>query len=341
VGHGRMTLEIPRPDDWHVHLRQGKRMGDYTRAHAAAFGRVLAMPNTLPPLTTPDEISAYRKIARDAAPDLDVLIAFRLMPDTGGEEVSALADSGVRAGKYYPDGATTNSKGGLSNWRQIESALAVMEESGMVLCLHGEEPTASVLMREEAFLPVFWEIREAFPRLKMILEHVSSAAGVQAVIDDQGPSAATVTVQHLLFTLDDLMGGSLNPHLFCKPVVKTDEDRKAIQERILDGDRRFFFGSDSAPHEKGRKESPHCPAGAYTAPMALPALVSWFDGVDALNRLEPFLCEFGRNFYGLPSNRGTVRLERRPWTVPQLSEGCVPLMAGEELPWRLVSISAA
>ena len=330
-----MKITLPRPDDWHVHLRQGDAVGGYARAHAAGFGRVLAMPNTLPPLRTPEDIAAYRGKAADAAPGLAVLCAFRLMPGMSGAEVAGLAAAGITAGKYYPDGATTNSAGGLSDWRQIQEALAAMEENGLVLCIHGEDPSAPVLEREERFLPVFLEIRSAFPGLKMILEHVSSAAGVEVIRNAPEPSAATVTVQHMLFTLDDLMGGLFNPHLFCKPVVKYDTDRSAIRERLLAGDERFFFGSDSAPHPKSAKESGSAPAGSYTAPMALQAVVSWFDEVDALHRLEPFLCRFGREFYGMEPNPGTVTLERMPWRVPEESEGCVPLMAGLELPWRL------
>jgi dihydroorotase len=331
-----VTISLPRPDDWHVHLRQGDALASYARTHSAAFGRILAMPNTTPPLVSPEDVLQYGKSAEEAAPGLEVLTAFRLMPRCSEEDVRALAAAGVPAGKYYPDGATTNSAGGLSDWRQIDGALAAMEETGLVLCLHGEAPSAPVLDREEAFLPVFREIRQAFPRLKMILEHVSSSAGVRIISESDGLTAATVTVQHLLFTLDDLLGGLLNPHLFCKPVVKFDEDRRAIRDRVLAGDSRFFFGSDSAPHLRESKESDCCPAGAYTAPMALPALVTWFEEEDALDCVEPFFCEFGRKFYNVPGNAGRIELERKPWTVPSISQGCVPLMAGEILPWRLV-----
>ena len=333
-----MTLTIPRPDDWHVHLRQGEAMPGYARAFLPGFGRILAMPNTVPPLVRPEEILEYRRQAMEAAPGLEVLGTFRLMPGMGEADIQALAAAEILAGKYYPDGATINSAGGVRDWRQIQEALAAMEKTGMVLCIHGEDPAASVLDREEAFLPAFMEIRLAFPRLKMILEHVSSAAGVKAVLDasDIGPTAATITVQHMYYTLDDLLGGMLNPHLFCKPVVKFDSDRTAITERILADDKRFFFGSDSAPHLKGAKESDCCPAGAYTAPLALQAVVQWFDERDALEMTEPFLCRFGREFYGVDANTGTVTLERKPWTVPNEAEGCVPLMAGIELEWSIV-----
>lgn len=308
----------------------------YARAHSAGFGRVLAMPNTSPALVSPGKVNEYRSRAEKAAPGLEVLTAFRIMPDTTADRVIELSAAGIPAGKYYPDGVTTNSAGGLTDWRQIRSALAAMEESGMVLCLHGEDPSAPVLSREEAFLPAFREIRREFPRLKMILEHVSSAVGVRAVAESDGPTAATITVQHLLYTLDDLLGGLLNPHLFCKPVVKFSEDRQAIRDRILAGDSRFFFGSDSAPHLQKQKESDCCPAGAYTAPMALPALVSWFEKENAMDRIEPFLCDYGRQFYDVPPNPGTVTLEKHSWTVPSVSEGCVPLMAGETLPWKVL-----
>ena len=198
-----------------------------------------------------------------------------------------------------------------------------------------KNPEAPVFEREAAFLPVFKEIRRTFPRLRIILEHVSSAEGAAAVADDSGPTAATVTVQHLLFTVDDLLGGLLNPHLFCKPIVKTAADREAVRERVLSGDKRFFFGSDSAPHPRARKESSSPPAGVYSAPMILPALASWFEEAGALERLRPFLCDFGRDFYRVGPNSGVTVLERQPWTVPSESEGCVPLMAGKTLLWRV------
>ncbi len=332
---GLRVLTLPRPDDWHVHLRQGDSMPLYACVHALSFGRVLAMPNTIPPLVSVDDVLEYRRLAEAAAPGLEVLTAFRLMPSTTVKNIRQLAAAGIPAGKYYPDGATTNSSGGIVSWRQIETVLAVMEESEIVLCIHGEDPSAPVLDREEAFLPEFREIRHAFPRLKMVLEHVSSEAAVRTVGDARGPTAATVTLQHLLFSLEELLGGHLNPHLFCKPVVKFAKDRRAIQERVLDGDERFFFGSDSAPHIMAKKESGSVPAGTYSAPVILPALAGWFEEQNAIKRLEPFLCDFGRHFYGVEANSGLVVLERRPWRVPSVSQGCVPLMAGEELAWSL------
>ena len=330
-----MTLSLPRPDDWHVHLRQGESMASFARVHGESFGRILAMPNTLPPLVGVEEIQKYRQKARKAASGLEVLTAFRIMPDTKAGDIGALSEAGIPAGKYYPEGATTNSSGGLTGWRQIEEALGAMEEKGLVLSIHGEDPSAPVLEREEAFLPVFREIKQAFPGLKMVLEHVSTAAGVQAVREAPGPTAATVTLHHLLFTLEDLLGGRLNPHLFCKPLVKSDKDRRVIQERLLVGDERFFFGSDSAPHPAGMKESGSIPAGIYSAPVILPVLAGWFEEKNALERMEAFLCYFGRNFYGMEANPGRVELERETWKVPDLSEGCVPLLAGEELRWRV------
>ena len=352
-----MRIVLPRPDDWHVHLRQGAAMGAYAAAHGAAFGRVLAMPNTVPPLTSPGAIAAYRRKAEAsgggdsgaAAPAaviseasgggggglFRVYPAFRLMPGMTPAEIHALADSGVIAGKYYPDGATTNSRGGLTRWKQAEAALEVMQERDVVLCVHAEDPEAPVLERERAFLPVFGEIRRRFPRLRMILEHISCADSVRMVSGDEGPTAATVTVQHLACTLDDLLGGHFNPHLYCKPVVKLAEDRESIRRMVFNGHPRFFFGSDSAPHARELKESDSCPAGAYTAPMILPALATIFEEAGCLNRLEDFLCRFGRKFYRMAPNPGCIALVREAWKVPGESEGCVPLMAGRTFPWRI------
>lgn len=298
------------------------------------------MPNTQPPLTTPDALLQYRREIETAAPNLTVLTTFRLMPGMTAADVESLVAAGATAGKYYPDGATTNSEGGIVDWRQIEKSLGAMESAGIVLCVHGEEPDAPVLQREAAFLPRFIEIRRAFPRLPMVLEHVSSAEGVRAIRDCPDITAATVTLQHLFFTLDDLLGGSLDPHLFCKPVVKNDADRRSIAERILSGDSRFFFGSDSAPHPRRAKESAAGAAGSYTAPVALPALAEWFQREDAMERLEPFVCRFGRAFYGLPPNPGTITLERQEWTVPTETDGSVPLFAGRTLSWRITPESS-
>jgi dihydroorotase len=299
------------------------------------------MPNTLPPLTTPGALTRYRRDAETAAPDLTVLTTFRLMPGMTAAEVESLARAGATAGKYYPDGATTNSEGGIVDWRQVEEALTAMEHSGIVLCVHGEDPDAPVLRREAAFLPRFFEIRKAFPRLWMVLEHVSSKEGVRAVMDSPAPTAATVTLQHLYFTLDDLIGGTLDPHLFCKPVVKTAADRRSIADRLLSGDSRFFFGSDSAPHPRSVKEGGNGAAGAYAAPAALPALAEWFDREDAIEGLQPFICRFGREFYGLPPNEGTITLEKDSWTVPHEADGSVPLFAGRSFSWRILKRTAA
>ena len=310
-------------------------MSAYARAHRA-FGRVLAMPNTIPPLCSPEDIRAYRQAAENACPGLEVQVAFRLMPGMTAIEIKALADTGILAGKLYPDGATTNSENGISHWQQIRDALAAMEEYGIVLCIHGEDPDAPVLDRERAYLSVFREIRRSFPKLKMILEHVSSADGVRLVMEDNGPTAATVTPQHLMFTLDDLLGGLLKPHLFCKPILKLQADRMAIEEVVLSGHKRFFFGSDSAPHTQEKKHSDCCPAGVYSAPVLLPLLTTYFEKAGKLDAMKPFLCDFGRAFYGVGPNKGTVTLRKIPWTVPELSDACVPLMAGQVLDWQIV-----
>ncbi len=310
-------------------------MPAYSRAHGAAFGRILAMPNTIPPLTSPERIRKYRQTAESASPGLKVLTAFQLIPGMNRKDIAMLSEEDTPAGKYYPAGATTNSHNGVSSLDTVMEAIGAMEEHGLVLCLHGEDPMASVLDREKEFLPTFKKIRRAFPSLRMVLEHVSTAEAVQMIQGDPGPSAATVTIQHLMFTLDDLLGNLLNPHLFCKPVVKSHVHRQAIEKVVFEGNPKFFFGSDSAPHEKERKHSGTCPAGAYTAPIILPALADFFEKSGQLERLKPFLCDFGREFYDVPENRGEVTLEKREWVVPMESEGCVPLMAGETLQWRI------
>ena len=336
-----MKLTIPMPDDWHVHFRQGRELENYASIHARSFGRALVMPNTVPPLTEPGQIVEYKNQINKAAPSMEVVSSFRLMPDMREDQISGLFNSGIKVGKYYPDGATTNSANGIKNWRAIEEALGTMEEKGMILSVHGENTRAPAEEREEAFLPEFREIRRAFKKLKIVFEHVSSASTVCEIADSDEYTAATVTLHHLLFTLEDLIGNSMNPHLFCKPVLKSRYDREAVAERVLTSDSKFFFGSDSAPHKKEAKESSLVPAGIFSSPVILPALAQWFEENSALDRMMPFLCLYGREFYGYPANPGTVTLERKEWTVPETEAGCVPLFAGKSLSWRIEGISGS
>ena len=338
------SIELPRPDDFHVHLRSGPAMAAYARREAASFGRALAMPNILPPVADAPGLAAYRKAITDAMSDtglrLEPLMAFKLLPGMAAETVRACARAGAIAGKYYPAGATTNSSDGIRSPGELEEALAAMEEEGLVLSIHGEDPAAPVLERETAFLPVVETILARHPRLRVVLEHLSGAEALAFVLSGPPNLAGTLTAHHLSFTLDDLLGEGMDPHLFCKPVVKTARDRAALREAAFRGQHRLFFGSDSAPHPRAAKEGRRAPAGIYSAPTALPALAGLFAEAGAEAALRPFLCENGAAFYGLPPAKGSMILAEEAWTVPEEVDGSVPMFAGKRLAWRVAGADA-
>lgn len=275
------TYHLRTPDDFHVHLRQGTALAAYTQDLAAGFARALVMPNTLPPVSTADDLERYRsQIVEGLGPNpprFQPLMSFKLAPRHDAEAVTALAGGGVKAGKLYPAGVTTNSEDGVRTIESIFPALEAMQEHDIVLCIHGEVPDAFCLERETAFLSKLETIVTRFPGLRVVLEHLSTADAVRAVRDLPPRVSATITVHHLLLTLDDLIGGELRPHHFCKPVVKTPADRAMLREVVLNGEPKFFFGSDSAPHTREHKECDCGCAGLYTAPVSLPLLASFFE----------------------------------------------------------------
>jgi len=330
------SLTFRRPDDFHVHLRQGEACENFARdARDAGFARVLVMPNTLPPIASPQAVNDYRRQIETAAPGLSALMTFKIRPDQDRASVLALKKAGAVAGKLYPEGVTTHSEDGVRRLEDAYPVFAVMEELDLVLCLHGEHPEAFSLDREATFVRCLRELRSRFPRLRVVLEHVSSAAGVDAVLEDGPLTAATLTVHHLLYTLDDMVGGRLDPHLFCKPLLKRPEDRIRLVEASLSGNPKFFFGSDSAPHTRDHKEAALCSAGCYTMPVSLSLLVGLFEEHGALARLEPLVARYGAEFYRLPLNQGTVTFVKKPWTVGPLYHGVVALRTGTTLPWSM------
>jgi dihydroorotase len=307
-------------------------MGAYARRHALSFGRALAMPNTVPPIASAEELASYREEIA-AASGLVPLMAFKLLPGMGADTVRSCAAAGAIAGKYYPAGSTTNSSDGLSDPAEAEDALAAMEEAGLALCVHAEDPAAPALEREAAFIPVLEAILAAHPALRMVVEHVSSAALLDFVLASPERVSATVTAHHLLLTLDDLIGEGLDPHLYCKPVLKPARDRDALRDAVLRGERKLFFGSDSAPHPRRAKEAARAAAGIYSSPVAVAALAGLFDSRGALPALEGFLSRRGAAFYGLGPAAGRLRLERREWVVPGEIDGVVPMLAGKTMAW--------
>jgi dihydroorotase len=335
----RFTMRMP--DDFHAHLRQGEGLSAYVRGHAGQFGRVLLMPNILPPVSGVPRLEAYRAEVERALgilPDnerFEPLFTFKILPGMRGTEVEALARAGTVAGKYYPSGATTNAADGPRSFDEVEEVLDAMEAQSLVLCIHGEDPEAPVLERERAFLPGVERLLARHSRLRIVLEHLSDARSVHFVENGPENLAATITAHHLLFTIEDMIGNSMNPHLYCKPVLKFVRDRDALRAAVLSGSKKFFFGSDSAPHPREKKECGASASGVYSSPSALPALAGLFDSLGSLDALIPFMTEHGAAFYGLPRVSRTVTLERSPWEVPKLIAGVVPMCAGQMLEWRV------
>lgn len=330
------TFELPTPDDFHVHLRQGDLLKNYAKTVAREFGRILVMPNTVPPISSTKAIEDYRGEIQAAAPGLETLMTFKLNAKYTPEDLKQMKLAGAVAGKYYPAGVTTNSEDGVSDFESILPVVSEMERLGLVLCIHGEEPDAFCLDRERKFIHRVEFLAREFPRLKIVFEHLSTSAAVESVLRLPENVAATISVHHLLHTLDDIVGGSLLPHHFCKPLPKRPEDREALRKAAFSGNPKFFFGSDSAPHERGKKEGPCGAAGVYSAPVAIPLLIEIFEHSGHLERLADFVAGFGADFYGIPRTKTRVSYIEKPWTVPETVDGAVPLFAGKSLKWQKI-----
>jgi dihydroorotase len=334
-----ISLTIRRPDDFHVHVRQGDLLAPMVQATARYFKRALIMPNTNPPILTELDAFTYRELIKGVSPaGFEPLMTIKITPDTTQEHIHEAAGE-VIAGKLYPDGVTTGSANGVRDFKALSPVFSTMEKTGMVLCLHGEDPGDDVfcLDREEAFLGTLSWILQTFPDLKVVMEHLSTAAAADFVWQYPADNlAATVTAHHLDLTLDDVIGGKLMPHHFCKPVAKRPEDRERLIQAVTEpGQTKFFLGTDSAPHLRGDKECDCGAAGVFTAPLALPLLAEIFERANALDRLEQFTSLNGARFYGLPLNEEQVTLVREEWTVPDQYDGVVPLRAGKTIQWKV------
>ena len=347
------TVTITRPDDWHLHLRDGAAMAAVLPATTRQFARAIVMPNLRPPVTTTAQALAYRdriRAARPAGSDFEPLMTLYLTDNTPVDEIRrACASGAVQGVKFYPAGATTNSDSGVTDLRRCAAAFEAMQESGLPLLIHGEatSPDVDVFDREQAFLDkALIPLRRDFPALKVVFEHITTREAADYVQTAAGPIAATITAHHLLYSRNALFIASdgrtgIRPHHYCLPILKRETHRKALLAAATSGNPRFFLGTDSAPHPKGDKETACGCAGCYTAPIALALYAEAFDSVGALDRLEGFASFYGADFYGLPRNRGTLTLQRRavpvPIEMPYDDRTIVPLRAGETVAWQAVS----
>jgi dihydroorotase len=334
------TLTIRRPDDWHVHLRDGDMLRAVAPYTARQFARAIIMPNLLPPVTSAKAASAYRDRIRSAAgPDFEPLMTCYLTDDFDPAEIvrGYEAEAWIAA-KLYPAGATTNSANGVTDIRKIHAVLDRMQAIGMVLCVHGEvtDPEIDVFDREAVFIERVLEplIRD-FPALKIVFEHITTIQAAEFVTAAGANIAATVTPHHLIFNRNAMFAGGFRPHAYCLPVAKREEHRLAIRAAATSGSPKFFLGTDSAPHSREAKESACGCAGIFNAPHALESYAQVFEEQGALAHFEAFASEHGARFYGLPLNRGTLTLVRSESAVPEEIAGIVPFQAGEKLKWRL------
>jgi dihydroorotase len=336
------TLTIRRPDDWHVHLRDGdmlKKVAPYT---ARQFGRAIVMPNLVPPITTVEAASGYReRIIAAAGEGFTPLMTCYLTDDIGPDEVARGHEEGVWiAAKLYPAGATTNSASGVTDIRRIYPVLERMERIGMVLCVHGEvtDPAVDVFDREAVFIArVLDRVVRDFPQLHIVFEHITTEEAVKFVQQSHRNVRATITPQHLILNRNALFAGGLRPHAYCLPVAKREKHRQAVRAAATSGHFKFFLGTDSAPHSREAKESACGCAGIFNAPFALESYLQVFEEEDSLDKFEAFASVNGARFYNLPINDATITLERSDQTVPDQIDGLVPFHAGETLRWRLVA----
>ena len=334
------TITIRRPDDWHVHLRDGAMLEAVAPFTARQFARAIVMPNLVPPVTTAAAADDYRRrIIAAAGPGFTPLMTAYLTDDSAPDELEhGHRDEIWIAAKLYPAGATTNSASGVTDIRNIHAALERMEKIGMVLCVHGEvtDPDVDVFDREAVFIDrVLSGIARDFAGLKIVFEHVTTKDAVEFVEASDANVAATVTPHHLVINRNALFAGGLRPHAYCLPVAKREEHRLAVRKAATSGSPKFFLGTDSAPHAREAKESACGCAGIFNAPHALESYATVFEDEGALDRLEGFASEHGARFYGLPLNDGQVTLERAEAAVPEEIAGVVPFHAGETVRWRL------
>ncbi|TDM05413.1 MAG: dihydroorotase [Ideonella sp. MAG2] len=339
------SLTLIRPDDWHLHLRDGAALAAVLPGTARQFGRAIVMPNLRPPVTTTGQAMAYKARILAALPSglsFEPLMTLYLTDNTPPEEIARAKAAGVVALKLYPAGATTNSDAGVTDIRKTTKTLEAMQREGVLLLVHGEvtDPAIDLFDREAVFIDeVMIPLRRDFPELKVVFEHITTKEAAQYVAQAGAHTAATLTAHHLLYNRNAIFMGGLRPHYYCLPVLKREVHRQALVAAATSGSDRFFLGTDSAPHASVMKEASVCGAGCFTALSALELYAEAFEAAGALDKLEGFASLHGPAFYGLPVNTGTVTLLRQPWTLPESipfgDASLKPLRGGETLAWQL------
>ena len=320
----------------HLHLRDGDMLQNIAKESAKTFSGAIIMPNLVPPVCTKEEVVAYRARIRDAIGDetFTPYMTLFFKPEYDHAFLESLREE-ITAIKLYPAGITTNSEGGVSGFdiETLRPALEAMSDLDIPLCIHGET-NGFVMDREAEFVPIYEKLAEAFPKLKIIMEHITTKASLHALERFEN-LYATITLHHLLITLDDVAGGMLQPHLFCKPIAKRPEDREALLQAALSAHPKVMFGSDSAPHPKEAKEACGCAAGVFTAPIALQVLAQLFDKHHALDKLPAFISENAQRIYGITPPAKKIILEKSPFAVPSSYGGVVPMYAGETIEYTI------
>lgn len=341
-----MHITLTRPDDWHLHLRDDEAMASVVAHSAKRFARAIVMPNLKPPVTSTQMATAYRERILSALPagmDFEPLMTLYMTERLTSEEVIRAKGSGfVKGVKLYPAGATTNSDAGVKEIEKLYPVLETMQREAFPLLVHAEvtDPYVDIFDRERVFIDRHLaSLSREFPELPMVFEHVTTQDAVDFVRESEGRTAATITVQHLMYDRNAMLAGGIRPHFYCLPILKRGRHRQALIEAATSGDPRFFLGTDSAPHAQHAKESACGCAGCYTADAAIELYAEIFERADALDKLEGFASFFGADFYGLPRNRETITLRKKAWTVPDSypfgAQRVVPLAAGQQLRWQI------
>ena len=339
-------LTITRPDDWHLHLRDGEVLSHVVPATARQMGRAIVMPNLKPPVTTAEQALAYRKRILSHVPEgsrFNPLMTLYLTDHTSPEMIAAAKATGkIAAVKLYPAGATTNSDSGVTDLGRLDEICSALAEAGMPLLVHGEvtHQHVDIFDREKRFLDeILTPLAGRHTDMKLIVEHITTRDAAEFVLAHGDHVGATITVQHLAYNRNHMLAGGIRPHLFCLPILKRNIHQQALQDVVVSGNHKFFLGTDSAPHPRGAKESACGCAGCYSAYAAIELYAEIFEDLGALDKLEAFASHYGADFYGLPRNTDTITLVKQPWQAPAEmpfgQETIVPLRAGETLRWKL------